>query len=203
MQDINFKITKQDIVEYLSKHKNEEAIKNREAMFVKYMKESNMITQESLEILMRKYNLDNRRIEGTYSIYDGRGYSKQEELSTFTDYLIGIENLDISGICHVMIPILSYYNEREWYQNFRCHQTLFSICKQLNIIASFEVGDDAITDMKENYLLGFGHDYVYREEQDTYFKFSKDKSRKLLERYSQIYGEEPVKQIRRIIREGM
>lgn len=108
MQDINFKITKQDIVEYLSKHKNDEVIKNREAMFVKYMKESNTITKESLEILMQKYNLDDRKIDGTYSIYDGRGYSKQVELSTFTDYLIDIENLDISGICHIMIPILSY-----------------------------------------------------------------------------------------------
>lgn len=78
-----------------------------------------------------------------------------------------------------------------------------SICKQLNITASFEVRDDAITDMKENYLLGFGDACVYREEQDTYFKFSKDKSRRLIERYSQIYGEEPVKQIRKIIREGM
>lgn len=203
MQDINFRITKQDIIEYLSQHKNDKSIKNREAMFVKYMKESNVITQESLEILMKKYNWDDRRIDGTYSIYDGRGYSKQEELSTFTDYLLNIKNLDISGICHIMIPILSYYNEREWYQNFRCHRILSSICKQLNITASFEVRDDAIVDMKENYLLGFGDAYVYREEQDTYFRFSKDKSSKMIQVYSQIYGEEPVKQIKKIIREGM
>lgn len=202
MQDINFKITEQDIVDYLIRHKNDCVIKNKEAMFVKYMKESNITTQESLEILMKKYNLDERIIHGTYS-YDNFNILKRESLSSFHDYLVDINNLDISGICHIMIPILSYYNGREWYQNFRCHQVLSSICKQLNITASFEIRDDAITDMKENYLLGFGDAYVYREEKDTYFKFSKDKSSKMIQEYARIYGEEPVKQIRKIIRERM
>ena len=67
MQDINFKITEQDIVDYLIRHKNDCVIKNKEAMFVKYMKESNITTQESLEILMKKYNLDERIIHGTYN----------------------------------------------------------------------------------------------------------------------------------------
>lgn len=203
MQEISFKITELDIVRYLVSHKNDEAIKNREAMFVKYMKEKNTITQESLEILMKKYNLEDRKIDGTYSIFDDRGYSKQEDLSTFSDYLIGIENLDISGICHIMIPILSYYNKECGYHCYKCYEILSSICKKMHIEATFMMKENEIDAMKDNYLIGFGASHVFQQNKTTYFKFSKDKSRNLIQAYSQIYGEDAVKQIRKIIKERM
>ena len=51
MQDINFKITDEDLQKYLEKHKDE--YEYREAMLVKYLRENKeKITKEALEILL-------------------------------------------------------------------------------------------------------------------------------------------------------
>lgn len=199
MQEMNFKITKQDIIDYLDQYKENETIKNREAMFVKYMKESHVITREFLEILMKKYNWDDRRIDGTYSIYDGRGYSRQEELSTFTDYLLNIKNLDVSGICHIMIPCIKYYDHSDFRHNVYWNR-VNDIAKVLEIEVNAQ--SDILLDTIDDYTIA-GQIADFRNYYRGYSRItmSKDKSRKLIERYSCIYGEEPVKQIRKLIRE--
>ena len=114
MENIGFNITEYDIREYLKKHKNDVAIKYKEAMFVKYMREHQEITQESLEILMEKYNWQDSVVNGIY-YRDSNGILKSEALSDFNSYLDGITNLDISGICYIMVPVLSYYSDYKYH----------------------------------------------------------------------------------------
>ena len=100
MENIKFEITEQDVKQYLKRHKNDEAIKYKEAMFVKYMREHQEITKESLEILMQKYNWVTDRIDGLY-FYDDYDRMRSIPFKTFDSYLDDINNLDISGICHI------------------------------------------------------------------------------------------------------
>lgn len=199
MKNISFEITGLDIRDYLIQHKSNEIIKNREAMFVKYMKENNIITQESLEILMKKYNWDEKRIYGTYRI--GNNTRILDELSSFDSYLKGVKNLDISGICHIMIPCIQYYSNYSEFRHFIYLSKLDDIVEKLGI-NQYDKQEDILLDSIDNYtLVGQIEDFENTYRGFSRITMSKDKSRKLLQAYSQIYGEEPVKQIRKMIRE--
>lgn len=54
--------------------------------------------------------------------------------------------------------------------------------------------------MKGDYLIAFDDRHIYQDN-DVYFRFSKNESKNMIESYSHIYGEDNVKQIRKIIRE--
>ena len=198
MEKIEFEITEQDIEEYLKQHKNDEAIKYKEAMFVKYMREHQEITCESLEILMQKYNWVTDRIDGIYH-RDNYGILKSESLINFSSYLDGINNLDISGICHILIPTLGYYDTAS--KNFSLITN--EIAKELEI--NGRNFDEALRTAIDNYCVSDLIN-IYREE---HFSFTlerislmkKNRCRKELMEYSHIYGEDNVKQIRKIIKE--
>ena len=198
MENIKCEITEQDIREYLKKHKNDEAIKYREAMFVKYIRERQVITCESLEILMQKYNFEDDRIDGIYH-RDNYGILKSESLINFSSYLDGINNLDISGICHILIPTLGYYDTAS--KNFSLITN--EIAKELEI--NGRNFDEALRTAIDNYCVSDLIN-IYDEE---HFGFTlerislmkKNRCRKELMEYSQIYGEDNVKQIRKIIKE--
>ena len=198
MENIKCEITEQDIREYLKKHKNDEAIKYREAMFVKYIRERRVITCESLEILMQKYNFEDDRIDGIYH-RDNYGILKSESLINFSSYLDGINNLDISGICHILIPTLGYYDTAS--KNFSLITN--EIAKELEI--NGRNFDEALRTAIDNYCVSDLIN-IYDEE---HFGFTlerislmkKNRCRKELMEYSQIYGEDNVKQIRKIIKE--
>lgn len=198
MEKIEFEITEPDIREYLKQHKNDEAIKYKEAMFVKYMREHQEITCESLEILMQKYNWVTDRIDGIYH-RDNYGILKSESLINFSSYLDGINNLDISGICHILIPTLGYYDTAS--KNFSLITN--EIAKELEI--NGRNFDEALRTAIDNYCVSDLIN-IYREE---HFGFTlerislmkKNRCRKELMEYSHIYGEDNVKQIRKIIKE--
>ena len=198
MKNIKFEINEQDIREYLKKHRNDVAIKYREAMFVKYMREHQEITCESLEILMQKYHWEDKKINGIYH-RDELGILKSEPLLDFSYYLDGITNLDISGICHILIPTIGYYDIVD--KNFSSMTN--EVIKELEINDSNF--DEALRMAIDNYCVG-GLINIYREE---HFGFTlerinlmkKNRCRKELMEYSHIYGEDKVKQIRKIIRE--
>ena len=57
-----------------------------------------------------------------------------------------------------------------------------------------------IRNMKGDYLIAFDDRHIYQDN-DVYFRFSKNESKNMIESYSHIYGEDNVKQIRKIIRE--
>lgn len=198
MENIKCEITEQDIREYLKKHKNDEAIKYREAMFVKYIRERQVITCESLEILMQKYNFEDDRIDGIYH-RDNYGILKSESLINFSSYLDGINNLDISGICHILIPTLGYYDTAS--KNFSLITN--EIAKELEI--NGRNFDEALRTAIDNYCVSDLINIYYEE----HFGFTlerislmkKNRCRKELMEYSHIYGEDNVKQIRKIIKE--
>ena len=198
MENIKFEITEPDIREYLKKHRNDEAIKYREAMFVKYMREHQEITCETLEILMQKYNFEDDRIDGIYH-RDNYGILKSESLINFSSYLDGINNLDISGICHILIPTLGYYDTAS--KNFSLITN--EIAKELEI--NGRNFDEALRTAIDNYCVSDLINTYYEE----HFGFTlerislmkKNRCRKELMEYSHIYGEDNVKQIRKIIRE--
>lgn len=198
MENIKCEITEQDIREYLKKHKNDEAIKYREAMFVKYIRERRVITCESLEILMQKYNFEDDRIDGIYH-RDNYGILKSESLINFSSYLDGINNLDISGICHILIPTLGYYDTDS--KNFSLITN--EIAKELEI--NGRNFDEALRTAIDNYCVSDLIN-IYREEHfcftlERISLMKKNRCRKELMEYSHIYGEDNVKQIRKIIKE--
>ena len=198
MEEIKFEINEQDIREYLKKHRNDEAIKYREAMFVKYIRERQVITCESLEILMQKYNFEDDRIDGIYH-KDNYGILKSESLINFSSYLDGINDLDISGICHILIPTLGYYDTAS--KNFSLITN--EIAKELEI--NGRNFDEALRTAIDNYCVSDLINIYYEE----HFGFTlerislmkKNRCRKELMEYSHIYGEDNVKQIRKIIKE--
>ncbi len=198
MENIKCEITEQDIREYLKKHKNDETIKYREAMFVKYIRERQVITCESLEILMQKYNFEDDRIDGIYH-KDNYGILKSESLINFSSYLDGINDLDISGICHILIPTLGYYDTAS--KNFSLITN--EIAKELEI--NGRNFDEALRTAIDNYCVSDLINTYYEE----HFGFTlerislmkKNRCRKELMEYSHIYGEDNVKQIRKIIKE--
>ena len=198
MENIGFNITEYDIREYLKKHKNDVAIKYKEAMFVKYMREHQEITQESLEILMEKYNWQDSVVNGIY-YRDSNGILKSEALSDFNSYLDGITNLDISGICYIMVPVLSYYSDYK-YHIYNWYKELSNVSRKLEFDINYEQMQSAIRNMKDDYLIAFDDRHIYQDN-DVYFRFSKNESKNMIESYSHIHGEDNVKQIRKIIRE--
>ena len=147
---------------------------------------------------MEKYNWQDSVVNGIY-YRDSNGILKSEALSDFNSYLDGITNLDISGICHIMVPILSYYSSYK-YHVYMWYKELSNVCRKLEFDTNYERKQSAIKNMKDNYLIAFDDRHIYQES-EIYFRFSKDESRKMIESYSHIYGEEPVKQIRKIVRE--
>ena len=198
MENIGFNITEYDIREYLKKHKNDVAIKYKEAMFVKYMREHQEITQESLEILMEKYNWQDNVVNGIY-YRDNNGILKSEALLDFNSYLDGITNLDINGICHILIPTLGYYSKDG--SNFS--SIVLEVAEKMNINdTSF---DEQINIAIDNYRIS----KLIRVDREEHFGFTlerinlmkNDRCKKELIEYSHIYGEDEVKQIRKIVRE--
>lgn len=198
MKGIKFEITEQDIRDYLIQPRKAKTVKNKEAMFVKYMKENSMITRESLEILMRKYNRKDEPIAGLYrnAMFERMSY----ELPDFDSYLRNIKNLDISGICHIMIPCIKYYDHSDFRHDFYL-QRVNSITKKLGMNQGDEQGVVLLGAIDNYTLVRQIEDFKNFYRGFSRITMSKDKSRELIQAYSQIYGEEPVKQIRKIIRE--
>ena len=108
MKEINLKITEEDLKKYLEKHKD--GYKDQEAMLVKYLREnSETITKEALEILLYKYNNEEISITGVYN--QDSNPVIERSLPNFNKYLSSITNIDISGICHILIPTLGCFDK--------------------------------------------------------------------------------------------
>lgn len=193
MKNMNFEITENDVKYYLKQHKNDENFMYREAMFIKYLKEETIIKKETLEMLMEKYNFDNVSIDGIH-YYKDNGTIVHQPLLTFSNYLFGINNLDISGICHIVIPCVHYCGCKEFfYPNYI--KEVRHIASLLEVKSSSDEEEKALLDAIDNYsIAGYCGGILGT-------KIGKEKSRKMLNEYSYIYGDKPVKLIRRTIKE--
>lgn len=201
MENLSFKITEQDVSNYLIQHNNDYAIKNKEAMFVKYIKESNEITQEILEILVSKYNWNNQLFRNTY---DSTDVLKESSLYSFDTYL-KTRDLDISGICHILIPTFGYYGfyKENYHPIIASHIELYTIVS--NVIGKTAENDyrGCLNLAIDNYYEVGKIDECSDSRYTLYMKIKMDTEtcRKELVEYSKIYGEEPVQRIKKIIQE--
>ncbi len=192
-------ITEQDFQNYLQKQKKESNLQNKEAMFVKYLRETNTITKEKLEILLQKYNLESEKIT--------LEFPKQKFLD-FPTYLSQIKNLDISGICHILLPTLGYYGYANWqYQRLSIESfQLQSLPELFQMITTrkqlIESLGSAITDyVIAGKLLTDSYNPMKWENWHIQILAPRESCRKELVEYQNIYGEEPVEKIKAYIKE--
>ena len=181
MKNLKLEITEQDIQRYLKKYK--EYYKYRETMFIKYLKDNkNNITEEMIEILT----------EGRVKI-DNSG-----ELPIFDPMPSNVNNLDLSGICHILIPATRYYDwDRPVSHKYALNGILGIIATNLEVPTGnyFEPIDDTVEDY------GICRKITIEENEYIRFKLSRENARKELLAYEDFYGEDKVKQIRKMVRE--
>lgn len=195
MENIKFEITEQDIKEYLMRHITDENIKYREAMFVKYMKEG-LVTTEAMEILMWKYNNKVVKPTGIYmDVINSPSYKMFHEFPNFNKYLSEIKNLDLSGICHILIPTLKYYRQSE--------VNSANLYRNLDIIANTLLvpivnNSDVIESTLDDYRIC---EKVEIEGNIIKIKMSKEHCNRKLEIYQDYYDETKVKKIIKIVKE--
>lgn len=199
MQDITLKIKEENIVKYLEKHKS--YYRHYEPLFIKYLKDNyERLTEETLEILT-----------------DGKVFFENKgELPSFDPRPSNIQNLDFSGICHILIPTIRYYDsERNTISTSRLYGNASTIALKVGVamLSTFEVIDGVYTppinnawDIVENTV----DDYrickkiSYNKESDiVVFKMTRGHAERELSIYADFYGIDKVKQIGKIIREGV
>lgn len=202
MGDIKFKITEADIQKYFEKHRDDREIRYKEAMFMKYMKEQDRITKETLEILMEKYNQDSLPFSdcGLYSCL-------RNSLKVLPDFSssLNVRNLDISGICYMLIPTLGLH------QDYAAEDQYIKVSStDINYIASaLNVPQDnsihsKLVDALENYQITGG---IYKKDDSecpnlrflVNVRLDKEHCRRELYGYESIYGEESVKEVENAI----
>lgn len=124
MLSINFEITEKDIKEY---YKNNEFIKYKEAMFVRYMRSPGILKQEAIEILMKKYNQTwSTGIGGCYDMNHRPYYNFYDRrFFCFESYLHFLKNKQLHeevAAGHILIPTIKFYDYRiensEWFYEF-------------------------------------------------------------------------------------
>ena len=202
MENKKLEISTNDIRKYLKDLKKnhsdeyEKYYRYKEAMFVKYMKEHNEDTKESLEIRMKKYNSDKISIVGT-SDYDNYSTLKKQTLISFDNYLYGVNNLDISGICHILIPTIKYYGEKECYIN-QLYAELGSVSSRLTIPMEYpmKIIESTLDDYR---VCG----KVKTIGNRIHIKMGRDTCRGELLAYQDFYDENKVKRIKKIMREDL
>ena len=203
MQDINFKITDEDLQKYLEKHKDEYEYK--EAMLVKYLRENKeKITKEALEILLYKYDNDEISTTGVYD-YNSNPVIERS-LPNFNKYLSSINNIDISGICHILIPTLGCFDK--YHLNYEFLSTkkfeLNDLSKVL-IASSPYVDFMTLKSAAEDYCITSKICANICDNHTMFIKFniSKEECAKELDTYKEIYGENNVKIISKHVEERM
>ena len=197
MENINFEISEKDIAEYLEKHRLDEDIKYKEAMFVKYMKECRVITKESMRIIVQKYNNIVLDVDGLSYMWNAE--TLFQPLPEFSDYLKNINNLDISGMCHILIPTMKYYGQ----------DNMGRIARYLDLqdVFGLSVSENSLLDeivlATDDYSIANQITKIPDENGVCINKIvlsREDSIRQLIE-YESIYGKEAVNQISQYVKE--
>lgn len=187
MKPLEFQITEQDIKNYLKKYKK--YYKGAEALFVKYIFDHQFeLTEEMIEMMAKK---------DLPSDFDSG-------LSCFYPDCPEVQNLDLSGICHILIPTIRYYDwDRPSIQRDRLYADLDMVARELSIPisghveASHAVGgalaDYIISEKLEIKITGDNLEFID-------FKMSREDSLGELVVYDRFYGEEKVKKIGELIK---
>lgn len=184
-----------DIAEYIKDHKGDKNIQYREALFIKYMKENYFQAKETFPMLIHKYNLLILPMNKLRTTMNSINFSLTKEKS-FEDYLSSIQNLDISGVCHILVPALTLCKvERLFYWTYE--NAVRQVIEELKMSDSDDI-TPALDDAIENYLL------VNQLEEKIFPSFYKIKIGQrhcygMLHAYEDIYGKDKVNEVRKVI----
>ena len=186
---MKYEVCEKDILEYISEHQNNNDIKYREAFFINYLNENEQDTQELLTIIISKYKLLLLPIEKLKSeITDLYGNSSRE--LTFSKYLSSIKELDITGICYMLFPILKLYNHE-----VIDYERLLTFLKN-NL--SIDVDDEEIL---ENSCINYTLVRQLKVDKGNIVFLPNGKEcLKMVKKYEEIYGKENVRKVRRYVK---
>lgn len=183
MIEVSFEIIEEDIQKYLKE--NREQYKYYEPLFIKYLKENNdNLSKEMADIL----------IEGITEI------ENNEELCIFDFKPITVQNLDFSGLCHILIPAMRYYEaEKPVFRISRLDSYASKIAEQLSV--PFENSRYEIRNTIDDYRIC--NKLEIKDGEFIKLKMSKENARRELLVYEGFYGEDKVKEIRKIVKKGV
>lgn len=193
MENIRFEITEEDIKKYLREH--EDDYKYKEALFIKYLKENkNALIKETVQILFERNGMElvERKID--IDSFDDLPSFNNKSLCS-----IGVRNLDLSGICHILIPAIRYYDwDRHGVSVGKIYSDLDMVAGNLNVHFDrpWEVLESTLDDYE---ICG----KIEVKDEIVNFRMSREHSRRELISYQGYYYENKVKRIRKIIREGV
>lgn len=192
MENIRFEITEEDIKKYLKEHKDD--YKYREALFIKYLKENkNSLIKETIQILFERNGIE--LVEKQIDINTFNNLPSFNNKSLCSN---NIRNLDLSGICHILIPAIRYYDwDRPGVPVGRIYSDLDMVARNLNVHIGrpWEVLESTL----DNYQIC---EKVEVKDGIVNFKMGREHSRRELVFYQDYYDEDKVKRIRKIIRDG-
>lgn len=183
MENIKFEITEKQIKDYLKRYK--EYYKYCGPLFVKYMKDTKLtLTYEMANML---------------GLVSGRCVSSSlvNELPKFDPKPSIVNNLDLSGICHILIPTMKYYNQENIHINY-LYANLAIVSD--NLLVPMDHPVEIISSTLDDYKVC---EKIETNDMRIKIKMSREHCRKELLVYQDYYGEDKVKKIRKIIREEM
>ena len=192
MSSIKLETEEEEIRNYMKR--KEKDYQYKEALFIKYLKD-NGVTRERLEMLLKKHHQVDKTVYGTYRI--GLNARLLDPLPLFNDDLKIIHNLDINGICHILIPTMKYYGKNTTnigglYANLDLlsSELMVSMNNPLNVINS----------TLEDYKMCRN---IEIDGVKVNICMSRETCRKELQVYQDYYEESKVKQIRKIMGERL
>lgn len=189
MKKIKFELTEEDIRAYLKQH--HDYYKNCEAMFIKYLKDNkHNLTKEMLQILFEKEN-------GIYVSKRNICIGETHNLLQFEAKPSVVEKIDLSGICHILIPTIKYYGQSEIHLN-HLYTKLDIVSQKLTVPMTnpSEVLESTIDD----YLVC---DRIEIDDKDIRIKMGREHCKNELSSYEDFYGEDKVKRIKKLVKERM
>lgn len=198
MKNIEFIITKEDIKNYLNGHNSDKEIQDNEAMFIKYMKEKNILTKESIEILMEKYNNDTIPFSdcGLYSCLS----NNLKILPNFSSYL-KVQKLDVSGIYHILVPALGYYKITD--KVFLSFNEVKQLPSMFNVPQVSNFKDTLMETLDDYQLIGKVNIFEYDHELLVDVLMDRDGCQNELYQYELIYGMDSVSKIKSLVQKSM
>lgn len=195
MKDITFKITEKEIQRYLENHKD--LVLNKEALFVRYIKENAELSIEALNMLTMKYNYVD--IQSDFDHLEENEILSSSFIN-FEEYLKK-QKLDLTGVCHIIIPSIGLYSSNRVLFPFQETFTLHAIATKLGIGINENINNILSTTVENYTMTGQITEFNDVITSYSYFKMGREKCRKILLEEENIYGKENVQKIRKLVRE--
>ncbi len=186
----NFSINVKDIQKYINTHR--ELVLNKEPLFVKYMKETSVITIEKLDMLLDTYNWqgitkDEDEIKTLLGLENFASYLKREKIETLRE------------LQHIIIPAVGFYqkNRNLSYQNLK--EVAMKVRRALGEEFTFNgIDTGELSYALKNFQIA-GQIEKYDKDYSI-LKIGQRKCQKELIECGNVYGKKTVQKIRRLVK---